>query len=296
MSEPQVPTLATLPLQGKRILVTRTREQASVFSERLKALGATPVEFPTIRIVPPQDWEQLDSALNQLFLENAVERPYYDWLIFTSVNGVTICCERLIKLGHNMQHMRHVRIAAIGPATAAALECYGLTAKIVPDEYIAEGVAAALRNDAQNRNVPLVGQRVLLARAAGARKILVTELQQMGALVDEVPAYSTVAVAIAHDDEQGQQIVRLLQEQQLDILTFTSSSTVRNFMQWLSSDEERVQLVTRNPHLTIACIGPITAQTARDFGLNVEIEAQEFTIDGLVEAIVHYILYKETRS
>ena len=287
MSEPQVPTLATLPLQGKRILVTRTREQASVLSQRLQALGATPVEFPTIRIIPPRDWEQLDSALNRLFLENVVERPYYDWLIFTSVNGVTICCERLIKLGHNMQHMRHVRIAVIGPATAAALERYGLTAAIVPAEYIAEGVAAALQNDAQSRSVPLVGQRVLLARAAEARKILVTELQQMGASVDEVPAYSTAAVA--HDDEQGQEVLRLLREQQLDILTFTSSSTVRNFMQWLASDEGRVELVTRNPRLTIACIGPITAQTAREFGLDVHIEAQEFTIDGLVEAIVHYV-------
>ena len=304
MSELQVPPL---PLQGKRILVTRTREQASVFSQRLQALGATSVEFPTIRIVPPQDWEQLDSALNRLFLENVVERPYYDWLIFTSVNGVTICCERLIKLGHNMQRISNARIAAIGPATAAALERYGLTATVVPDEYIAEGVARALQNDAQNREVPLAGQRVLLARAAEARKILVTELRQMGALVDEVPAYSTVAVD--HDDEQGLQILRLLREQGdrkhpvrgtgntpllytqdgLDILTFTSSSTVRNFMQWLSSDEERVQLVTRNPRPTIACIGPITAQTARELGLDVDIVAQEFTIDGLVEAIVHYI-------
>ncbi len=190
--------------------------------------------------------------------------------------------------------MSHVRIAAIGPATASALKRYGLTADIVPDEYIAEGVAAALRSDAQARGVSLVGQRVLLARAAEARKILVTELQQAGALVDEVPAYYTVAVA--HDDEQGQQVLRLLREQKLDILTFTSSSTVRNFMQWLASDEERVRLVTHNPHLTIACIGPITAQTARELGLDVAIEAQEFTIDGLVEAIVHYVHHEETLS
>ena len=284
--------LQTQPLQGKRILVTRTREQASTFSERLRALGAEPVEFPTIRIVPPQDWEQLDSALNKLFLENVVERPYYDWLVFTSANGVTICCERLITLGHSIEHMSHVRIAAIGPATAATLKRYGLTADIVPDEYIAEGVALALRNDAQQRDISLKGQRVLLARAAGARNILVTELQQAGALVDEVPAYFTVAVA--HDDEQGQQILRLLQEQKLDILTFTSSSTVRNFMQWLASDEERVQLVTHNPQLTIACIGPITAQTARELGLNIAIEAQEFTIDGLVKAIVDYVHHEET--
>ena len=291
MSESQ---LQTLPLQGQRILVTRTREQASIFSDKLKALGALPVEFPTIHIVPPHDWEQLDSALNRLFLENVQERPYYDWLIFTSVNGVLICCERLLTLGHTLEHMSHVRIAAIGPATAAALNRYGLVADVVPDEYIAEGVAIALRNDAQARNVSLAGQRVLLARASEARKILVTELQQAGALVDEVSAYDTVAVA--HNDEQGQHVLRLLQQQQLDILTFTSSSTVRNFMQWLASDEERVQLVTHNPQLTIACIGPITAQTARESGLNVTIEAQEFTIDGLIEAIVHDVHNKETLS
>src|SRR5579863_9711496 len=112
----------------------------------------------------------------------------------------------------------------------------------------------------------------------------------MGALVDEVTAYDTVAVA--HNDEQGQQVLRLMREQKLDLLTFTSSSTVRNFMQWLASDEEWLQLVTRNPQILIACIGPITAQTARELALKVDIEAQEFTIDGLVEAIVHHVHYK----
>ena len=287
MSEPQV---QTLPLQGKHILVTRTREQASVFSERLRTLGAVPVEFPTIRIVPPPDWSRLDAALNRLFLADVEEQPYYDWLIYTSANGVTICCERLSALGHDVSHMSNVRIAAIGPATAATLERYGLRADIVPDEYIAEGVAAALLRDARERGVSLAGQRVLLARAAEARKILVTELQQAGALVDEVAAYYTLAVA--GDDARGQEVLRLLRARQLDMLTFTSSSTVRNFMHWLrdvTNDEERNQLVMDNPHLTIACIGPITAQTARELGLHVTLQAQEFTIDGLVEAIVQTV-------
>ncbi len=284
------------PLQGQRILVTRTRVQASVLSERLRDLGAQPVEFPTIRIVPPEDWTELDEALNKLFLENVLEQPYYGWLVFTSANGVRICCERMIALGHHVERMRHVRIAAIGPATAAALEQYGLKADIVPGEYMAEGVIAALKNDAEERGVALEGQRVLLARAAEARNVLVSELRQAGMIVDEVAAYFTVAVA--HDDEQGQMVEQLLREQQLDILTFTSSSTVRNFMQWLASEKRCVDLVKDKDKIrpVIACIGPITAQTARELGLNVTIEAKEFTIDGLVEAIVSYVQKKEANN
>ena len=333
-------SVATLPLAGKRILVTRTREQASMLSERLSALGAIPIEFPTIRIVPPSDWTELDEALGKLFLtspamseheyscvgtgsgkveewglcacpggEFAIHQtgqaqgphsaqplplvpttnPIYTWLIFTSANGVTICCERLLTLGYDLSTMRNVRIATIGPATAAALKRYGLTAELVPDEYRAEGVAAAIIEDFKRRGESIEGTRILLPRAAEARKILVTELQQAGAIVDEVVAYYTHS--IASDDERGQNVLHLLQAGGLDIITFTSSSTVRNFMQWLAGCEGQgfvhaTRLVTDNPRLTIACIGPITAQTARELGLNVTIEAREFTIDGLVEAIV----------
>lgn len=277
-------SVATLPLAGKRILVTRTREQASILSERLSALGAIPIEFPTIRIVPPSDWTELDEALGKLFLVDG-----YTWLIFTSANGVTICCERLLTLGYDLSAIQNVRIATIGPATAAALKRYGLTADLVPDEYRAEGVATALIEDFKRRGEPIEGTRILLPRAAEARKILVTELQQAGAIVDEVTAYYTHS--IASDDEQGQNVLHLLQVGELDIITFTSSSTVRNFMQWLAGCEEQgfvhaTRLVTEKPRPIIACIGPITAQTARELGLDVTIEAREFTIDGLVEAIV----------
>ena len=274
----------SMPLQGKRILITRTRNQASVFSERLRALGAIPIEFPTIRIVPPTDWTQLDASLNRLYTSS------YDWLIFTSVNGVKICCERLRSLGYNpqdIQAIQRVRIAAIGPATAKALERYGLTSDLVPDEYRAEGVTQALLEDAELHGVSLKGQRILLARAAEARKILVTQLQQAGALVDEVPAYFTHQAT--SDDEQGREVWRLLQQRQLDMLTFTSSSTVRNFVVWLESIEHKEEPGNIRFHLpTIACIGPITAQTARELGLRVDIEAKTFTIDGLVEAILQY--------
>lgn len=287
-------SVAAFPLLGKRVLVTRTRNQANALSERLRALGAIPVEFPTISIVPPQDWFQLDSALRRLYVSSPVggghtqgkhEQCPYEWLVFTSANGVTICFDRLRALGYDPRAMHNIRIATIGPATAAALQRYGVIADLVPDDYIAEGVIHALVQDAYQHNTSLLGRHILLARAAEARKVLVTELQRAGAFVDEVPAYSTVAVA--QNDERGQHVLSLLQQQQLDMLTFTSSSTVRNFVAWLRScrQDEPVALVAQS---VIACIGPITSQTARELGLHVDIEAREFTIDGLVQAITNY--------
>ncbi|GCE13107.1 uroporphyrinogen-III synthase [Tengunoibacter tsumagoiensis] len=274
----------SLPLQGKRILVTRTREQASVLCEQLRASGAIPVEFPTIRIVPPDDWSALDQALSRLFIVNEVS---YDWLVLTSANGVAICMERLLSLGYQPQQMRAVwqgRIATIGPATAAALEHYGLQADLIPSEYVAEGVIQALLQAAERDGRSIAGQRILLARAAEARKILFTELQQAGANVEEVAAYYTFPVT--RDDEQGRTVFQQLQNRQIDLLTFTSSSTVRNFVSWLQSygpDGQRSQIAEQ---IKIASIGPITSQTARELGLRVDIEAQEFTIDGLVKAII----------
>lgn len=280
MSENRV---KSLPLHGKHILVTRTSEQARTFSEQLRALGAVPVEFPTIRIVPPGDWEPLDGALRRLCAD------YYDWLVFTSANGVHICFERLQGLGYDARSIDNVRVAAIGPATAAALVQYAIAAHLVPGEYRAESVAAALIDDARQRGESLQGKRVLLARAAEARNVLITELQQAGAMVDVIAAYRTAGVA--SDDKRGQEVLRLLEAQQLDMLTFTSSSTVRNFMQWLMNCEPGIassflSRVTRDAQPKIACIGPITSQTAREFGLDVHIEAREYTIAGLIEAIV----------
>jgi uroporphyrinogen-III synthase len=273
-----------VPLQGQRILITRTHEQAGTFSEQLSALGAIPVEFPTIRVVPPEDWEPLENALKRL-----CEADWYDWLVFTSANGVRICFERLYGLGYDTRSIGNVRVAAIGPATALELAKYGVTVDLVPAEYIAEGIAAALLDDARKRGEPLEGKKVLLARAAEARNVLVTELQHAGAIVDVVAAYRTVGVT--NEDEQGREILRLLESQQLDILTFTSSSTVRNFMHWLIQCDRDVadsllSNVTSHARPKIACIGPITLQTAREFGLDVHIEAQEYTIAGLIEAII----------
>ncbi len=289
MSEPQV---ATLPLQGKHVLVTRTREQASVLSVGLKTLGALPVEFPTIRIVLPSDWTQLDNALQRLYSSNSTKQASgnaytYDWLVFTSANGVHICLQRLQQLGYEPHNLRHVRIATIGPATAEALTVYGLTADVIPDAYVAEGVAEAIIEDARQHNIVFAGQRILLARAAEARKVLAEMLHEAGALVDDIPAYYTLSAAV--DDERGRNVWNMLQQRRLNIITFASSSTVRNFMTWVKQCEEETG-VPLPPTLlpTIACIGPITSQTAREFGLTVAIEAEEFTIDGLLKAIVKY--------
>ncbi|HEX4202952.1 MAG TPA: uroporphyrinogen-III synthase [Ktedonobacteraceae bacterium] len=273
-----------LPLHDKRVLVTRTRAQASALSAKLRALGALPIEFPTIRIVPPQPLDALDHALQQLYAPAGSD---YDWWVLTSANGVHICCERLHTLGCAFDTLHdHVRIATIGPATAATLQQYGLTTDLLPDEYIAESVVTALLGDAQAKGKSLAGSRILLTRAAETRKVLVTDLQRAGAIVDEVAAYHTLPVS--GDDAQGKNVLSLLQQRQLDILTFTSSSTVRNFVAWFKSCEQANAASLQPLQPVIACIGPITAQTARELGLSVTIEAKEFTTDGLVDAIVDY--------
>ena len=290
MSEQQV---ATLPLQGKRVLVTRTREQASVLSAGLRVLGATPIEFPTIRIVPPSDWTQLDEALTRLYSfspsNEQISNPSYkyDWLVFTSANGVHICLQRLQHLGYDPNMLQRTRIATIGPATAEALTSYGLIADLIPDAYVAEAVAEAIIEDAQQHGTALKGQHILLARAAEARKVLAIMLREAGALVDDVPAYYTMTAAV--NDERGRDLWHLLLQQQIHIITFASSSTVRNFMAWVKQCEVATGVMLIPTSLpTIACIGPITSQTARDLGLTVTVEAKEFTIDGLLEAIVKY--------
>ena len=356
----------SLPLAGKRVLITRTREQASALHERLRSAGASCVEFPTIQVVPPQDWGELDAALRRLY---ASQEKGYDWLILTSTNGVKIFFQRLAQLGYrseDLQAKQHVRMAAVGPATVAALERYHVPADLVPEEYVGEGVVTALLQDAEQRGTSLIGQRILLARAADARKALVADLQQAGALVDEVVAYYKCPVA--SNDAQGQEVLRLLRNHQLDIVTFTSSSTVRNFVAWLcregagpiganlsdrvagiggeegdegeassplhdgtvpidmpscrgelaspvcstrteapkfapmgagplssvgTADTGVTPTVSDSPlsllrETRIASIGPITSQTVRELGLHVDIEAKEFTIDGLVDAIVKH--------
>jgi uroporphyrinogen-III synthase len=251
------PSEAALPLDGLRVLVTRPAEQAADLLDRLRTLGAVPVLCPTIQIAPPASYAPLDRAMAGL--------AAYDWVIFTSVNGVRFFMERLAALGHAPADLSSPHIAAIGPATAHALADHGLTVSLVPRRYVAEAILDEIGD--------VAGQRILLPRADIARKALAAGLQARGAEVDEVAAYRTVAAA--GTDLPGGHV---------DIATFTSPSTVHNLVALF--DAAGRSLPEYLAGATVACIGPITAQAAREEGLDVDIEAQEHTVDGLLRAIL----------
>ena len=247
-------------LQGKRVLVTRAREQASDLERQLQAVGAEPLAFPTIRIVPPiDDYAALDAALRQL--------PAFDWVVFTSVNGVKNVWRRLEALGLSTADMAHARLAAIGPATAKALTAKGLEIAVMPPHYVAESLLDAIPSPA--------GQRFLLPRADIARDALRTGLQAAGAEVVEAPAYHTEPVEPTPEDWAAL-------DQGVDIITFTASSTVHHF----EAQVGRERLLALAENALVAAIGPITAESARSLGLRVDVVAENYTIAGLVEAIV----------
>jgi uroporphyrinogen III methyltransferase/synthase len=254
------------PLFGQKVLVTRSREQASRLAEKIAALGGQPLEFPTIALREPADWAPLDGCIREL------ER--YHWVIFTSVNGVSAFFRRLGRHGKDVRALHRAKIVAIGPKTKEALERYGLLIEYVPEEYRAEAIAAGLRGKIA------AGQRVLLPRAAEARRALPDLLEQMGAVITEVAAYRTEPVA-----GDGTELQDLLRRGEIDLLTFTSSSTVRNFQGLVGEDFFRG--LSRPP--LVACIGPVTADTAREQGLPVDIQAADYTIEGLVAAILNHV-------
>ena len=253
------------PLFGKRILVTRSREQASVLSEKLEQLGAEAWEYPTIKIQEPEDLGSLDRAV--------ANAGGYDWIIFTSVNGVKAFFNRLKAQRLDIRSLNDAKICAIGPKTAEALEERGLLVDVMPEVFRAEAVVAALEGRIQ------AGDKVLLPRADLARQVLVDSLQQLGAQVDEIIAYQTVLA----DNSDTELLLEKLQAGEMHIITFTSSSTVTNFLQLIGEHRQLLEGVK------IACIGPITVETAEKNGLHVDICAQQYTIDGLVDAIVAYV-------
>lgn len=250
-----------LPLARKLILITRAREQADKFSSLLKSYGAEVIAFPTIEIAPPEDWHPVDEAIERL--------DSYDWVIFTSVNGVKRFTQRLNIKGRDVDALAEKKICAIGPRTKGELEAMGVTITFMPPEYRAEGVAEGLES------IGIQGKKILLPRARGARKILPETLREAGAVVDEVEVYQ--AVKPVKSKESLTQILK----RGIDVVTFTSSSTVRNFME-LVSDKNILN------GLKVAVIGPITAETVRTYGLEPHISPQEYTIPALVYAIVEY--------
>jgi len=251
------------PLLGKRIVVTRARQQASDLVGLLTDLGAECLEYPTIEIMPPKDPQPLKQAVANL--------ATYDWIVFTSVNGVGFFFEQLFADGKDVRALSHLKTAAIGPATAARLLELGLISDIVPETYRAESVVDAFKKEKLNN------KKILLPRAREARPILPQELKKMGAAVDEIPVYETLkAVDNAFD------LVQQLKEKRVDMITFTSSSTVQNFKALLPAKAYAALM----QDITIASIGPITTDTAKELGFDVHITAKSYTIPGLVDAIL----------
>lgn len=254
------------PLAGKRIVVTRARAQAADFIRRLEEIGASVIEFPTIEVQPPENFARFDEAIGKI--------SSYDWLIVTSVNGVEPLIARLRAQGKSVLALSHLKVGAIGPQTAKKLEAAGIKVDFVPSRYQAEGILDLLSPEMMH------GQRVLIPRAAKARDVLPETLRAWGASVDMVDAYQTVLPA---GDELAD-LRRLLRQGEVNLITFTSSSTVSHFARLFDD----ANLSTIVGEARIACIGPITARTVEELGGHVEIVANEFTIAGLIAAIVAY--------
>ncbi len=248
-----------LPLFGRRIVVTRASEQAADLSDRLRSLGADAIELPVISIQPPEDPGPLDGAIAKL--------STYDWLIFTSVNGVRFFLDRLDKSPHDLRSLR-AKICTIGPATRRAVENLHLKVDLMPEEYVAESLINAFAGER------LAGKRVLLPRAAVARDLIPAELSKSGAHIDVVEAYRNVVP----DDAQARSREIFDDGKKPDWITFTSSSTVKNLVS--------IAGAATLQDMRIASIGPVTSETARALGLTIHAEATQFTIDGLVQAIL----------
>lgn len=246
------------PLSGRRIVVTRTRVQAGVLTEQLRGLGADVIELPTIRIEPPTDL--------RAFAELVQEAHAYDWIVFTSVNGVNAFFDLFYKLYDDAREIGGARIAAIGPATAQRIKDFRMHVDLQPEEFVAESLAREFKKQGGVENL-----RILIARAEKARDLLPKELSALGAIVDEGLAYRTVPET---RDDIGAR--RRLLEEGADLITFTSSSTVENFLALGLPWPAKMQ---------VASIGPITSKTALDHGLAVAVEARRHDIPGLVEAI-----------
>jgi uroporphyrinogen III methyltransferase / synthase len=253
------------PLDGRTIVVTRAAAQAQRFTQLLTEAGARVLEAPAIVIAPPPSWEPLDAALDAL--------ASFTWVIFTSVNGVAMMDRRLPARGLTWASLAGRRVAAIGPATADALAEHGVRADLVPGEYRAEGLLERLRG------AITPADRVLLPRAAQTRDVLVVGLRRLGAQVTEVPAYAT-----RRADAGLARLRDALAAGSIDAVTFTSSSTARNFAEMFTEDERRNWL----GRVTVASIGPITAATAAEYGLTTDVMPGEYTIPALARALAEH--------
>jgi uroporphyrinogen-III synthase len=261
----RIPTLS-----GVRILVGRARHQADSLSKELRKLGADVLEIPFIEIRPPRSFKPLDAVLTNL--------TAYDWLILTSVNGVDAMWDRLKKLRLAKSSLNDLKIAAIGPATKKAIEKRGQKVHVVPEEYVAESVVKSLRNQVK-------GKKVLLVRAKVARDVIPQELRKAGAKVDVFEAYETV---VPTSSRARLRSVLNNPKRRPDVITFTSSSTVKNFVALLGSNgrSRHGKRALQLEGITLASIGPVTSATLRELKLDADLEAAEYTIPGLIQAIL----------
>ena len=258
------------PLFGKRVLVTRTAEQAGTFSAQLENRGAEPVNFPTIKTVDPPSWKECDRAIKRL--------STYDWAIFTSVNGVKYFIKRLKKLGLDVRELKGVKLCAIGPQTAMAIKELGIGVDLVPKKFIAEAVLEAFGRRG------IKGKRFLLPRALKAREILPIEINRLGGHIDVAPVYKTI-----RPRSGVAEIRKSFGAGEINAVTFTSSSTVTNFAAMFKRGEAAELLKGSQ----VACIGPVTAATAKELGFSVEIMAKEYTMPGLTDAMEKYYSKKK---
>jgi len=256
------------PLFGHRIVVTRSREQAGELVEMLEDRGAEAIQTPTIRIAAPEDYEALDRA--------CAEAGGFDWIVFTSANAVDAFFGRLL-LHADVRELKGVRLCAIGASTAQRIARFGVRADLVPDESRAEGVFEALKAAG-----PLPGVRVLLPRADIAREVLSDQLREAGATVTEAVAYRTVVAGGERDSDHD--IYRMLLDRQIDAVTFTSASTVRNFAEMLG-EEQAADLLNAT---VVAAIGPVTAEAAQQLGIQVTVVPKKYTVPDLVDALVEH--------
>lgn len=259
------------PLRERTVVITRAQAQAAPFAAALEAYGARVISCPTIQIVEPESSAPLDEALENLY--------GYDWLIFTSTNGVDHFLRRFLKLGHEVSELDELRVCAIGEATAERLRDASIHVDLVPEEFKAEGVFSALERFIGGREA-FTGRNFLIPRAAQARDYLPRALESAGARCDVVPAYRTVAP----QETEKRRVEALLAGGGIDCITFTSSSTVRNFAELFDTTD----LGSLLAGVHVACIGDITAQTAAEYGLSTDIQPSEFTTDALARAIADF--------
>ena len=254
----------TKPLFGKTIVVTRSREQASEFADKLYEYGAHVIEFPTIEIAKPDSIQPLDEAIKNIQI--------FNWLVFTSINGVDAFFHRLFELGKDIRELKGIKVCAIGPATEEGIEKYHIKVDCRPPRFVAESVVEELK-----KVTAIKGEKFLLPRADIARSFLPEELQKLGGKVTDLVAYKTVMA-----QPKDINLVDKIKNGEIHIVTFTSSSTVRNFIEIVGEKN----IPTFNGHVQFASIGPITTQTAEEMGLRVDIKAKEYTIPGLVNALL----------